>query len=90
MVKYRKSYHNNVVPTNIGDKYLPYQKKLGNKIKKLRKERGYTQESFALDVVKMNVSYLAKIENGYVNTSLKYLIRIANGLNVKVCDLIDF
>lgn len=72
------------------DQFYPYRKKLGDRIKKLRKDHDYTQETFAMDVVKMNVSYLAKIENGYINTSLRYLIRIANGFKIKVRDLIDF
>lgn len=91
MAKYGKSDQNRVVLINTkNDPYLPYREKLGERIKELRKERDHTQESFALDVVKMNVSYLAKIENGYINTSLRYLIRIAKGLNVRVRDLIEF
>lgn len=72
------------------DPFYPYRKKLGKKIKQLRLERNLTQEEFAMDIVEMNVSYLAKIENGYVNTSLRYLIRIAGGLKVRVRDLIEF
>lgn len=72
------------------DAFFTYRQRLGNTIRKLRKARGYTQEVFAMDIVKMNVSYLAKIENGYINTSLRYLVRIAKGLKVKVADLIEF
>ncbi|MCB9813185.1 MAG: helix-turn-helix transcriptional regulator [Pseudomonadales bacterium] len=91
MAKYGKHNQNKDVPISTkNDQYLPYREKLGERIKDLRKKRGHTQESFALDVVKMNVSYLAKIENGYVNTSVNYLIRIAKGLNVKVRDLVEF
>lgn len=91
MAKYGKPNDNESVSVSTNkDPYLHYREKLGDRIKALRKERGYTQEDFALDVVKMNVSYLAKIENGYVNTSVRYLIRIAQGLKVKVRDLIEF
>ena len=48
-----------------------------------------TQEELA-DKASTNVSYLAKIENGYVNTSVRYLIKIARGLGVKVKDLFEF
>ena len=48
-----------------------------------------TQEDLA-DKASINVSYLAKIENGYVNTSIRYLIKIARGLSVKASDLLPF
>ena len=48
-----------------------------------------TQEDLA-DKASTNVSYLAKIENGYVNTSVRYLVKIARGLGVKVKDLFEF
>lgn len=65
------------------------REKLGEKIRDLREERDLTQEELA-HKAKMNVSYLAKIENGYVNTTVRYLIKIAKGLKVKVRDLFEF
>ena len=70
----------------------PYQKereKLGDTIVKLRKEKGMTQENLA-EKAHINVSYLAKIENGYVNTTVRYLIKLARGLQTKVRDLFEF
>lgn len=62
---------------------------LGKTIKSIREKKDMTQEDLA-DKAASNVSYLAKIENGYVNTSVRYLIKIARGLGVKVRDLFDF
>lgn len=62
---------------------------LGKTVKRLRKDRDLTQEELA-DRSKMNVSYLAKIENGYVNTTIRYLFKIAKGLKIKVKDLFEF
>lgn len=70
----------------------PYQKEriiLGQTIKNLREQRKMTQEDLAAKAA-LDVSYLAKIENGYVNTTIRYLIKISKGLQVKARDLIDF
>jgi len=48
-----------------------------------------TQEDLA-DKAQIDVSYLAKIENGYVNTTIRYLIKISKALGVKAKDLLDF
>ncbi len=65
------------------------RKALGEKIKEIRVKKKMTQEDLA-DKASTNVSYLAKIENGYVNTSVRYLVKIARGLGVKVKDLFEF
>lgn len=65
------------------------QKQLGLTIKKLRTEKGFTQESLAGEA-QINVSYLAKIENGYINVSLRYLIMISKALKIKVAELFEF
>lgn len=70
----------------------PFQRErkiLGEKIKTLRESTKMTQEDLA-DKAHINVSYLAKIENGYVNTTVRYLIKLSRGLNVKVQSLFDF
>ena len=65
------------------------RKKLGDTIKKLRENKKMTQEDLA-EAADMNVSYLAKIENGYVNTSVRNLIKIATGLKTSVKNLFEF
>lgn len=70
----------------------PFQKErrlLGASIKELREEKRLTQEDLA-DMAQVNVSYLAKIENGYVNTTVRILIKLAKGLKVQVKDLFKF
>ncbi|MDP4009804.1 MAG: helix-turn-helix transcriptional regulator [Candidatus Shapirobacteria bacterium] len=70
----------------------PYQRErkvLGQTIKRLRENVGITQEDLA-DKAHVNVSYLAKIETGYVNTTVRYLIKIARGLGVSVKELFEF
>ena len=62
---------------------------LGRTIKKIRERKEMTQEDLA-DKAHVNVSYLAKIENGYVNTSVRYLIKLARGLKVEVRELFEF
>lgn len=70
----------------------PFQRErqaLGSRIIRLRKNAGLTQEQLA-EKSHVNVSYLAKIESGYVNTTVRYLIKISRGLGIKVKDLFDF
>lgn len=62
---------------------------LGKTIKRLRGERKMTQEDLA-GKAHIDVSYLAKIENGYVNTTVRYLIKISRGLDTKAKDLLEF
>ncbi len=69
--------------------FLRERKLLGETIKKLREKRKMTQEDLA-DSAHVNVSYLAKIENGYVNTTVRYLIKLARGLHIPVKDLFEF
>lgn len=70
----------------------PFQREreiLGQTVAMLRKKRNITQEDLA-DKANINVSYLAKIENGYVNTTVRYLIKLARGLKVPVKELFEF
>lgn len=70
----------------------PFQRErqiLGKTIVELRKDKKLTQEELA-EKSSINVSYLAKIENGYVNTTVRYLIKIARGLEVAVKELFEF
>ncbi len=69
--------------------FLRERELLGKTIKKLRNKKGFTQEELA-EKAHINVSYLAKIENGYVNTTVRYLIKLAKGLGISVRDLFEF
>ncbi|MDD6754731.1 MAG: helix-turn-helix transcriptional regulator [Succinatimonas sp.] len=61
-------------------------KKLGERIKMLRKEKNLSQEKFAL-LIDMDRTYFATVESGKRNISLKNIEKIANGLGVSISDL---
>lgn len=66
-----------------------YYKKLGYRINQIRKEKGLTQEQLAYksDVERAKIS---RIENGNEDFYFKTLLKIAEALEVKPCDLLDF
>lgn len=60
--------------------------KLGKKIRQLRKERGFSQESFAYEVG-LDRTYMGGLERGERNIGAINLIRIAKILKVEVGEL---
>ena len=62
---------------------------LGRKIVELRKKQHFTQENFS-EMIDISREHLAKIETAKRSVSLDLLILIAEKLNVKVKDLIEF
>ena len=58
----------------------------GKAVRRLRKGRGYSQESFALQA-KVNRSYMGQIERGEVNISIDNIQKIAKGLGLSVGQL---
>lgn len=61
-------------------------KKLGKQVRVLRKEQGYSQESFAYKL-KLHRTYIGSIERGEKNITLKNLEKVAQCLGVKISDL---
>lgn len=57
--------------------------KLGKKIRELRKEKGFSQESFAYEVG-LDRTYMGSVERGERNIAALNLIRIAKTLKVEV------
>ncbi|WP_255247135.1 helix-turn-helix domain-containing protein [Sphingopyxis sp. GW247-27LB] len=57
-------------------------------MKRLRKERGITQEDFATDSG-FDRGYISGVERGVRNPSVKALARIADALKVDVAELFD-
>lgn len=55
--------------------------KIGKKIQELRKGTGLSQEKFALKI-DMDRTYLASVEAGNRNISIKNLKKITDGLNI--------
>ena len=62
---------------------------LGRNIFTKRRECGYSQNKLA-EILDISREHLAKIETAKRTLSLDLLINIADALNVKVRDLIDF
>lgn len=62
------------------------QEAFGRRIQILRKEKGISQEKFAL-MIEMDRTYYASVEAGKRNISLVNIQKIANGLGVTLSDL---
>lgn len=61
---------------------------IGENIKKLRKDKGLTQQKLATQS-NISRSYLADVENNRYNPSIDTLRSIANALGVQVSELLD-
>lgn len=61
-------------------------KRLGERIKSLRIEKGYSQEKFALSI-NMDRTYYASVESGKRNISIRNIEKIAKGLNLSLEEL---
>jgi len=66
----------------------PLLEKLGKEIKKLRKEAGYSQESFAREV-KLHRTYIGAIERGEKNVTVKSLSKLTDCLGIGLSDLFE-
>lgn len=62
---------------------------IGDQIRRLRKERGLSQEGLAWKVG-MHYTYIGAIERGEKNWSVGTLSRIADGLDVRIDEFFDF
>ncbi len=57
-----------------------YRIRLGEKIRLIREQRGYSQEELA-EMMNINRSTISKIENGKFSITVDYLIRFSICLN---------
>lgn len=62
------------------------QRKLGLAIVKLRKERDFSQEKFAIEAG-IDRRYMSDIENGRRNVSLDIIERISDKLEISISEL---
>lgn len=62
------------------------KKKLGKNIRKLRKEKGLSQEELSLNL-DLDGSYIGKVENGKLNITIDKISAIAKFLDVEVIEL---
>ncbi len=65
---------------------MPIQKAFGQRIQLLRKERGLSQEKFAL-LIDMDRTYYASVEAGKRNISLVNIEKIAAGFGMSIAQL---
>jgi len=65
-----------------------YEKQLGERIKRLRNELGYSQERFAM-LIDMDRTYFATVELGKRNVSLHNIEKIAAGLGISISELFE-
>ena len=64
------------------------KERLGNKIQKIRKSLGYSQEELA-HLVKISRTHMGHIEQGRKSPSLEVMERVAKILKVPLKDLFD-
>lgn len=67
---------------------MDIQKSFGLKVQRLRKERGLSQEKFALSI-DMDRTYFASVEAGKRNIAIKNIQKIADGLGVPLSELFE-
>ena len=60
--------------------------RFGNRVRMLRQEMQISQEKFALQI-DMDRTYLASVEAGRRNISIRNIEKIANGLHVSLAEL---
>ncbi len=59
----------------------------GANLRRIRRKRGFTQEELAYRVG-MDVSYLSELENGRKEPCLRKMKEIAQGLDIKLVELL--
>lgn len=64
------------------------RKKLGDNIRTLRKQAGWSQEELA-EISGLHRTYVGAIERGERNVSLINIVQIARALRVKPADLLE-
>ena len=64
---------------------MDIKKKFGNNLKRLRLEKGISQESLALSA-DLDRTYIPSIEKGERNVSITVVEKLANALNVNISE----
>lgn len=67
----------------------PIRKLLGERIRELRKAKGYTQEQLA-ELVGVEPRHISRVEGGYSSPSIDRLAKVSEVLGVPIKDLFDF
>ncbi len=66
-----------------------YLQAFGTRVRQLRKEAGFSQEDFALEVG-LDRTYMGGVERGERNLALLNIRKIAEGLHISPGQLLDF
>lgn len=66
-----------------------YLRAFGARVRQLRKEAGFSQEDFALEIG-LDRTYMGGVERGERNLALLNIRKIAKGLKISVSKLLDF
>jgi transcriptional regulator with XRE-family HTH domain len=77
-----------VVPVNYKHNQA-YCKAFGEKLRKLRQDKGYSMRELAAEA-DMEYSQLSKIERGVINTTISTVHALASALGIPDRDLFDF
>mgnify|MGYP000151766643 CR=1 FL=1 len=67
---------------------MDIRKKFGKQVRKLRLEKGLSQEALAHEA-NLDRTYIPSIEKGERNVSITVMEQIANALKVKISVLLD-
>jgi transcriptional regulator with XRE-family HTH domain len=76
------------ITTSILLEVQPVLKALGQRIRELRSEQGYSQESFA-DHCGVHRTFMGTIERGESNLSFSNLVKVAEGLGITLAQLLS-
>jgi transcriptional regulator with XRE-family HTH domain len=64
------------------------QRRLGERVRALRKEKGFSQEGFA-DACGLHRTYMGSVERGETNPTLSSLATIARALKINTAKLVE-
>ena len=73
---------------NHAEKYRLVRAIIGNNVRTLRKQLGYSQAKFA-ETIAVDRSYINQLERGKENVTVDILVKVADGLDVPLANLLD-
>ena len=77
------------MPKKLSNKEIKYLKKLGERIRRARKEKGITQVIFG-EKAKVNHNLIGRIERGERVVTILQLHKICDVLEIDLLELLDF
>jgi transcriptional regulator with XRE-family HTH domain len=73
----------------IGVKDEDYRKAFGDNLRRIRLEKGMSQEALAIES-DIPISQIGRIERGEINTTISTVKAISNALNIEPIELFKF